>query len=119
MKTLFAGILGVIVLTILACNQSLEMTARDAIAANKGLIVQAQMEYASCKTDATPSACGIINRDVAAQNVAIDALEGYCGSAAFNAGTAPCQPHAQLQDKLVAALTDLSRTTSDVKGLVK
>lgn len=119
MKTIFAGILGVIVLTTLACNQSLEMTARDAIAANKGLITQAQMEYASCKTDATPSACGIINKDVSAQNVAIDALEAYCGSAAFSLGTAPCQPHAQLQDKLVAALTDLQRTTNDVKQVVK
>jgi hypothetical protein len=102
------------------CSQPLEQTARDLLAANKGALTAAQDQYrASCTTAPTGTPCAIINKDIAAQNVAVDALEAYCGSAAFNTSGAPCQPNAALKDKLTAALSTLNQDFTDVKGIVK
>jgi hypothetical protein len=107
-------------LAIDGCSQPIEMTARDVIAANHGVLTAAQAQHrAECTANHSLAACQIIAKDISAQNLAIDALEAYCGSVAFNLGNAPCEPHAPLRDKLAAALLDLNQDMNDVKSTIK
>ncbi len=109
-----------LVVIIVGCSTPIEVTARNSIATASGFIAQAQADHkASCVPNPSQPVCIAINKAVSANNTAIDALEAYCGSAAFNAGTVACEPHAALADKLTAALQNLSTAITDVKGLAK
>lgn len=108
-----------ITLLLAGCSQPLEMTARDLIAANKGVLTSAQAQYkATCTANPAQGTCNLINRDVFAQNVAIDALELYCAGVDFSNGGA-CKPDKAYAPKLQEALLNLNRNLNDVKGLVK
>ena len=109
---------------LLGCSGP-EKNARDAIAASKGAIETAQTKYMDqCKADATLQPCTLINRAVAAQNTAINALELYCsggsvgGAPTFqNGGT--CHADKTVQPKLDAAVSDLNQIIASIKGIVQ
>lgn len=95
--------------------------ARDAIAASKGVIQTAQTQYLDqCKADPSANPCSLINRGVAAQNTAINALELYCTGQAtpsFDQG-GTCHPDKSLEPKLTAAITDLNSIIASLKGVI-
>jgi len=109
-------------LLILAGCAPLQDTARDAIAASKGVLESAQLQHRdSCIADPHQKTCVIIHDGVAAENSAIDALELYCsnsGAQSFQTG-GPCIVDKSAAPKLEAALANLNQIISDVKGLVK
>jgi len=99
---------------------TLEQRARDGIAAATGFLSSAQTQYHDqCVAAPTGAACVTIHKGVAAQNVAIDALETYCGFSKSDPLDSPCKPVANSADALKSALSNLSGIISDVKGLVK
>jgi hypothetical protein len=106
-----------LVLLLTACP-ALQDTAHDALAFSKGFIEDQQSQHQSCKTDGKPFACTAITQAIAAQSLAVDALEEYCGSAEFAAGTGTCAPNASAAPKLKLALTNLNATVANIKKLV-
>lgn len=98
--------------------------ARDSIAVAKGILITLQAQHQECKADPSPAICQNINRGVAAENLAIDALEVYCSGPEFDAGTGPCQPSPEktLREnaarKLAAAITNLNQIIGDLKKAV-
>lgn len=121
-----------IMLPLLAVScSSPEKTARDGIATMNGYLVSARARHSECDPDKFPgnqpqSQCQVIRRGTQANNLAIDALEVFCGGPAFNAGTGACQAPNKGQpafqqglDKLNSALVNLNTTASDVRALTK
>ena len=97
--------------------------ARDSIAANFGYLTWAQTQYgASCKANPTQTVCVIVTKDIAAQNLAITALETYCGgtptgtNAAFANG-GPCAPVASALAALNAAVANFAPLMANIKAL--
>ena len=104
---------------LLAGCQPAENTARDSIAAAKGVIEQAQAEYlAACTADSAQRVCNLINDAVAGQNLAIDALNLYCSGSGYLAGGA-CQPNKEYLPRLQEAVRNLGRITTAIKELSK
>lgn len=109
-----------LVLGVTGCPKSPEGVARDSIAAARGIITTAQSQYkAACIADPQYSHCVTINKLVAGQNLAIDALEAYCAGPDWGTVGAVCSPHAELEPKLREALKNLEQEKTDVKGLIK
>jgi hypothetical protein len=110
-----------IVITLLAmlgCSQPIEKTARDGIATASGVIKQYQSQYkAECTAQPTGAACVTINRAIAANNTAIDALEAYCGFSPGADLAAACKPVASAKDGLSSALANLQNVLNDVRRL--
>lgn len=108
-------------LVILLGCQPIQNTARDGIAAAKGVLQTAQTKYmAQCTANPQDAPCVIIHKGVAAQNVAIDALEAYCeggATPAFKDG-GPCVANKAVEPKLRASLDNLNQIIPDVKGLL-
>ena len=102
-----------------------EQQARDALAASQGFIMQAQKNHqAECsQTPKKDFPCAMINQAVGAQNLAIDALEVYCGWSASDIADAAagksvhaCVPVKTAADPLKAALSNLNRILKDYKA---
>jgi hypothetical protein len=109
-------------LLILTACPRLEVTARDGIATAKGFIEDQQTQHKAECTAATakkPQACDLITQAVAAQNLAIDALELYCADPAFVTQHGTCHPTKEYQAKLQLALQNLDHTLASVKALAK
>lgn len=130
MRIRFVAICAVLgVLFTLGGCASIEKQARDGIAAANGYITSARAQHPECDPRAHPenqpqTSCQVIRRTTEANNVAIDALETYCGGPAFDAGTGPCTPPAKntsaynsALNKLQSALNNLNQTASDIKKL--
>jgi hypothetical protein len=119
MKIRLLGVLLPLAIVLSGCTP-VEQAARDAIAASAGALRSAQATYgAQCKVLPSAAPCVVINKAIAAQGVAIDATEAYCGfTAATPAGTA-CAPVKTALPALQTALANLSQTTKDVQGLLK
>jgi len=101
-----------------ACSSKQDV-ARDAIAGAKGFIeAQQEVHLASCQADPAQSKCVAINKAVAAQNLAIDALQLYCGSKEFLEQGAACTPNKEFEPKLQEALRDLDTIVAQVKALL-
>jgi len=99
-------------LAISSCDKA--KSARDAIATASGTIAFAQQQCAKVPAQAF---CKLVPKSVAAENLAIDALETYCGfTPATPAGTA-CVAVASAKAGLDTALANLSQSTSDIKAL--
>jgi len=116
--------LWLVAVVFLAGCTPVEQQARDALAASQGFIMQAQQNHqAECA--ATPKKsfpCAMINQAVGAQNLAIDALEVYCGwtaqdiqDAAAGKSVHPCIETKTAADPLKAALTNLNQILKDYK----
>lgn len=116
MKWLLAAIVSLTLVTT-ACPV-LQDTARDSIAASKGYITTAQTQHPECPSTPTAKACTIIHGAVAAENSAVDALELYCAGPVFNSGGV-CSPDKSGAAALQAALANLSKIITDVKGIIK
>lgn len=99
------------------CNQPPQEIARDSIAAAKGVIEAAQDEYQqSCQADPSQRPCQFINQAVAAQNLAIDALNLYCAGSGWAEGQ-PCNPQPEFEPRLREAVNELNRIIQHVKEL--
>ncbi len=94
-------------------------TARDTAAALGGAITSAQQQYATeCQSDASKSACGIINKAIAAQGVLITATETYCGFSGASQPIDACKPVATAQEGLMKALDNAQQFLTDLKGII-
>ena len=103
-------------LLLVGC-QPPENTARDSIAAAKGVIEQAQTEYLEiCAASPNERECQLINNAVAVQNLAIDALNLYCSGSNYLAGGA-CQPNKEYLPRLQEALRNLDGIIAAIKEL--
>jgi hypothetical protein len=118
------SLIAILVLGLAGCAP--EKSARDSIAAGKGVLVTLQQQHGdSCRANPQQPLCQEINRGVALQNVAIDALEVYCSGPEFDAGTGPCQPPSDktvrnaAANKLAAALADFTRIIADLRKAIK
>jgi len=116
--------LWLIAVVLLGGCSPVEQQARDALAASQGFIMQAQKNHqAECsQTPKKAFPCAAINQAVGAQNLAIDALEVYCGWTAQDVADAaagktvhPCVPVKTAADPLKAALSNLNRILKDYK----
>jgi len=121
-KLTILPLLSIFLLMGAGCPQPIESIARDGLASSKGVIETAQANWKGTCT-ASPSAatsvtaCVAITKTISAQSLVVDALEAYCGSPAFNAGTGVCQPHADMASKLQEALNNLNGSLASVKAL--
>ena len=113
-----------VAVVFLAGCTPVEQQARDALAASQGFIMQAQKNHqAECsQTPKKSFPCAMINQAVGAQNLAIDALEVYCGWTASDVADAAasktvhaCVPVKTAADPLKAALSNLNRILKDYK----
>src|SRR6516162_2714485 len=116
--------LWLVAVVFLAGCSPVEQQARDALAASQGFIMQAQKNHqAECsQTPKKSFPCAMINQAVGAQNLAIDALEVYCGWSASDVTDAAagktvhaCVPVKTAADPLKAALSNLNRILRDYK----
>jgi hypothetical protein len=106
-------------------GQTPEQSARDAIAAAHGWVVNAQAVWLdSCKADATQAKCVSTNKLIAAEHVAADALQTYCGGtpapgtqAYIDGGV--CVEETSLQGALQSAILNMNATSTDVQALIK
>jgi len=105
-------------IALLGCSQPIEKTARDGIATASGVIAKYQSQYkAECTATPTGTACVTINKAIAANNTAIDALEAYCGFSPGSDLASTCKPVANAKDGLTSALSNLQNVLNDVRGL--
>src|SRR6516225_1731797 len=113
-----------VAVVFLAGCSPVEQQARDALAAAQGFIMQAQQNHqAECsQTPEKDFPCAMINQAIGAQNLAIDALEIYCGWTASDVADAAagksvhaCVPVKTAADPLKAALSNLNRILKDYK----
>jgi hypothetical protein len=113
-----------VAVVFLAGCSPVEQQARDALAASQGFIMQAQQNHqAECsQTPKKDFPCAMINQAIGAQNLAIDALEIYCGWTASDVADAAagksvhaCVPVKTAADPLKAALSNLNRILKDYK----
>lgn len=98
---------------------------RDTLATSYGFIIIAQQQnLASCQAAPTQAKCVAINKAIAVQNLAIDALNAYCsgtppaGAVAWTAG-GPCDPVNTLQSALTTAIANLNVLIPDIKTLAQ
>lgn len=97
----------------------IQQIARDSIAGGKGVIEAAQIEYGpQCTANPMLSDCVLINRAIAGQNLAIDALHIYCASDSYENG-GPCTPNKEFEPKLRQALESFERIVAEVRQLLK
>ncbi|MCL4524008.1 MAG: hypothetical protein M1451_08870 [Acidobacteria bacterium] len=123
-------VLVVLICLCFAACQPYEKQARDSVAAAKGFIEQAQANHGDecravpqCSLPGVVDAgkcvkiCAAINQAVAAQNLAIDALDLYCAGTGWQTGGA-CTPNKELEPRVRAAISNLDRIIKDAKGAV-
>lgn len=116
------GVVG-LCLVLVGCT-SFEKSARDSVAAANGVLIVLQRQNGQCRLDPSQPVCQKIKQGIAAQNLAIDALEVYCSGPGFEAGGS-CQPPNDpalknaAEVKLTAAIASLNAVVLDLKGLVK
>src|SRR5690349_24283944 len=105
---------------ILAACEPPQNVARDALAANHGVLVTYQNKYQNrCANNPSMKPCRLIHEAVSAQNLAVDALDLYCQgitTPSFMDG-GPCAPDKSAEPKLRAALKNLDVIMRDVKSL--
>lgn len=104
-----------------------EVTARNYIASAKAFLDSEKQSHPECKVapGVTPNpgpVCSALARATSAKDLAIDALETYCGGAAFDAG-ATCQEPVgstatDLLSKLQSATQNMNQTVSDAKAVI-
>lgn len=117
-KYILAVLLAAMAFSFYGCQKP-EQTARDAIAAAKGVVETAQIKYLdACQADPDLGPCVTVNKAVAAQNLAIDALNQYCSGPGYLTGGV-CNPQPDLQSHLEAALASLDQTIKDVEALIQ
>jgi len=111
----------VLICLCLAACQPFEETARDVIAGAQGFIQQAQKNHLEeCRANPTKDfPCGTINRAVAAQNLAVDALAVYCGFGHDMSPNTSCRVNKSAAAALKASLDNLNRIISDYKEASK
>lgn len=110
-----------ILLLLTGCPQPTDQTARDAIAAAHGWIVNAQATWGdSCRANTAQVKCTSTNKLIAAEHVAADALAAYCGGPATPsyANGGPCVPITGYKQSLIAAITNMNNIATDVKNLL-
>lgn len=124
-----------VVCLFLAGCPPFEQNARDAIAAAKGFIVQAQENHkAECQAVpqcSTPnvgtseeaqkkcaSICSSINKAVDAQTLALEAVNLYCAGGTWETG-GPCARRSDYKAKAQEALNNLDRIIAEAKGVLK
>jgi len=117
---LFGFMLALLLATV-ACAP-VQDVARDGIAASKGALVTAQSKYRDqCTANPAMKPCRIIHEGVAAQHLAVEALDLYCQGVAtpsFLDG-GKCSPDKSVEPRLKAALQNLDVMIRDVKGLIQ
>ena len=103
------------------CNTA--ATARDTIATSFGYLTWAQSNYkATCTANPAQTPCVLINKAIPVNNLAIDALEIYCGGVApvgqtpFAQG-GPCVAVSSALPALQSALANLGPIIADLKAL--
>ena len=124
MRLLYTLGVSLLAFAMMACpkNQPLEMTARDGIAAAKGYLDSARAKHPECvmvgsHAVPTETKCALIFRGVAAKDLAIDALDAYCSSEAYQHQGGKCEPHADARPKLEAALANMDDVVKQVKAV--
>lgn len=115
------SLVGIVALcVILAACDPPQNVARDALAANRAVLVTYQNKYQNeCAQNPAMKTCRIIHEAVTAQNLAVDALDLYCQgitTPSFMDG-GPCAPDKSAEPKLRAALKNLDVIMRDVKAL--
>ena len=114
----------VAVIALCACTNFVKASVAT-LAAAQGFIAQAQANHnTECTAAPTkPFPCVAINQAVAAQNVAVSALETYCQvpvaptPATLQAqGSAACNPNPTSKQVLVAALSNLGAIVAQYKS---
>jgi hypothetical protein len=121
MKLIATLCIATLLLVTVACAP-LEQSARDGIATAKGFLDAEAKAHPECTQTPSAQACTLITKGNALKHVAIDALEQYCTSPGFDAGTDPCtKPTGQAAtvaaQQLKTALANLSQVISDIKAL--
>jgi hypothetical protein len=103
------------------CNTA--ATARDTIATSYGYLTWAQSNYkTTCMANPAQTPCVLINKAIPINNLAIDALEIYCGGTApvgqvpFAQG-GPCVAVSSALPALQSALANLGPIIADLKAL--
>lgn len=92
--------------------------ARDVIAGAKGFIEKAQANHLQqCQAAPATTICVDINKAVAAQNSAIDALNVYCSGNDWEQG-GECKPNKDFEAKARTAVANLDRIIADLKGVI-
>lgn len=108
------------IVLLLGCTQPPEKVARDIIAANNGLLLTAMVQHHDeCVADTSKSACQLILKDIAAQNLAIQSLEAYCSFGPSSRPTDECVPVKSLSGALVSALKNLNSLSGQLKAAVQ
>lgn len=97
--------------------------ARDAVATAYGVIGDLQTRHqAQCVSSPTTQPCVLINKGVAVQRLAAQALNAYCSGPAATGDLpylqgGPCSVVAGYDDRLQSALSDLSSLMIDIRQL--
>lgn len=103
---------------LLACEPA-EQQARDSIAAASGVITAAQATLTpTCKANPSQNSCQLVNKAIAAENLAVSALETYCGIPAGVPSGNNCAPVKSYQSALTTALQNLNTIITELKGVV-
>lgn len=104
--------------TILAACTDFETRSMKTVAAGSAFINdQAAQHKTECSANPALAVCVALARAAGGLNVAIDALEVYCGGPSY-ASNGQCQPNAAYQYKLAEALANFTNEISDVRSLV-
>lgn len=106
-------------------GQTPEQSARDAIAAAHGWVVNAQAVWlASCTTDKTQVKCVSTNKLIEAEHATADALIVYCGGAPppgvptyLEGGV--CVEETSTINALQSAVLNMNNISSDIQALLK
>jgi len=112
-------LLPILALLLLSGCGSVEQSARNVIVASSAVLSTAQSEFkAVCTVAPTQTVCVAINKAGAAENLAIDSLEAYCGFTATSDPSTVCVPVASAQAALQAAVANLNQLITDLKPLL-
>jgi hypothetical protein len=105
-------------------GQTPEQSARDAIAAAHGWVVNAQTVWGTaCKADPSPVKCVSTNKLIASEHAAADALLVYCGGAPASGPSyldgGACVENNSAGSILQAAIVNMNSIATDVQALLK
>jgi hypothetical protein len=105
-------------------GQTPEQSARDAIAAAHGWVVNAQAVWSTtCKTDPSQAKCVSTNKLIAAEHTAADALVVYCGGAPASGPSyldgGPCTENKTAGGVLQSSIVNMNSFAADVQSWLK
>jgi len=106
-------------------GQTPEQSARDALAAAHGWVVNAQAVWSTtCKADSTQAKCVSTNKLIAAEHTAADALVVYCGGAPASGAPSYLDGGTCVENKtaggvLQSAIVNMNSFATDVQALLK